>query len=362
MKRDGNRGRNLSFRETDRNPDPITKEPGSHPVGTAVGATAGGAAGAAAGAAIGAASGTAVGGPVGAGVGIVAGAIAGAAGGKSAAETVNPTIREGQTSLWRDYKGYQVVDEQGLRIGHLAGVWEGNEPHRYANPKYLGVRTGWIFGLTHLVPAKGSQVDRKSRSVVLPYSASQVKNAPTSEPGHALGEEIERAVQRHYGSSTSPQRDEIGQAASSEQLGTGEVSIPLAEERVVVGKRAVEAGGIRLQKVVRTEIVHQPIELRREEIIIERVTGSEAKKAAQGTFNEEVIFIPLQEEQAIVGKEAHIREEIRVRKKARTETQELHESVRKEDIELLENQDNATQPRALRPEAATTVQNSPPPA
>jgi len=75
----------------DANPDPITGEPGSHPVGVA----GGGAAGAATGAAIGGV----VGGPIGAAVGGVVGAVAGAAAGKSAAEAVNPTA-EGQ--YWRD--------------------------------------------------------------------------------------------------------------------------------------------------------------------------------------------------------------------------------------------------------------------
>ncbi len=62
--KEANRGTNLRNAERHTNPDPITNEPGAHPIGTGVGAVAGGAAGAAAGAAIG--------GPVGAGIGIVA--------------------------------------------------------------------------------------------------------------------------------------------------------------------------------------------------------------------------------------------------------------------------------------------------
>ena len=61
----------------DANRDPITNEPGAHPVGTGVGAALGGAA---AGAAAGA-----FGGPVGAVVGGVAGAVAGGLAGKAAA-------------------------------------------------------------------------------------------------------------------------------------------------------------------------------------------------------------------------------------------------------------------------------------
>jgi uncharacterized protein YjbJ (UPF0337 family) len=75
----------------DSNPDPITGEKGSHPVGVA----AGGAGGAATGAVIGGA----VGGPVGAAVGAAVGAVAGGLAGKGAAEVVNPTVEE---AYWQE--------------------------------------------------------------------------------------------------------------------------------------------------------------------------------------------------------------------------------------------------------------------
>lgn len=69
----------------DTNPDPITGEPGSHPVGTGLGAAGGGAAGAAIGA---------VGGPVGMAVGAAVGAIVGGLGGKGIAEAIDPTAED----------------------------------------------------------------------------------------------------------------------------------------------------------------------------------------------------------------------------------------------------------------------------
>ena len=83
-------------RDRDMNRDPITKEPGSHPVGTGVGS----AGGAAAGAAIGA-----IGGPIGMLVGGAIGAIAGGAAGHAAGEMVDPT---GEETYWR---GRHKADE-----------------------------------------------------------------------------------------------------------------------------------------------------------------------------------------------------------------------------------------------------------
>lgn len=74
----------------DRNEDPITGAPGSHPLGVGVG-TAGGAA---TGATIGA-----LGGPAGAVVGAVVGGIAGAFAGKGVAEMIDPTEEE---TYWRE--------------------------------------------------------------------------------------------------------------------------------------------------------------------------------------------------------------------------------------------------------------------
>ena len=78
-------------RERDANRDPLTGEPGSHPVGTGVGSAGGAAAGAAVGAV--------VGGPVGALVGGAIGAVAGGEAGHVAGEAIDPTVEE---KYWRE--------------------------------------------------------------------------------------------------------------------------------------------------------------------------------------------------------------------------------------------------------------------
>jgi len=82
--------KSVKGRGTDSNPDPITKAPGSHPVGTGIGASGGGLAGAA--------IGTAVGGPVGGLVGGAIGAVAGGLAGHGVAEQIDPTVED---TYWR---------------------------------------------------------------------------------------------------------------------------------------------------------------------------------------------------------------------------------------------------------------------
>jgi hypothetical protein len=85
---------------TNENRDPISGEPGAHPVGTGVGAVVGGAAAGAAAAS--------VAGPVGTVVGAAVGAVLGGLAGKGIAESVDPTAED---AYWRDnYKTRPYVD------------------------------------------------------------------------------------------------------------------------------------------------------------------------------------------------------------------------------------------------------------
>jgi hypothetical protein len=110
----------------DENPDPITGEPGSHPVGVA----AGGSGGAAAGATVGAA----VGGPVGAAIGGMVGAVAGSAVGKAAAEALNPTLEE---EYWSENYRTRPYFRQGLDYSEYAPAyrygWESAAREHYQN-------------------------------------------------------------------------------------------------------------------------------------------------------------------------------------------------------------------------------------
>jgi hypothetical protein len=72
----------------DTNPDPITGQPGAHPLGTGVGAAGVGS--------VATVVGAAVGGPVGAVVGAVVGSVAGGLVGKGTAESLNPSSEDNQ--------------------------------------------------------------------------------------------------------------------------------------------------------------------------------------------------------------------------------------------------------------------------
>ncbi len=103
------------------NRDPITGEPGSHPLETGAGTAAGAAAGAAVGS---------LGGPVGAVAGAVVGGIGGAAASHAIGETLDPTIED---SYWRasySSRPYYRPGEpyEDYRHAYRMG-WESYESH-----------------------------------------------------------------------------------------------------------------------------------------------------------------------------------------------------------------------------------------
>ncbi len=101
----------MAAEDRDLNRDPITDEPGAHPVGTGVGATGGAVAGAAAGA---------LGGPLGMAVGGVVGAVVGGLAGKAVAESVNPTAEEAH---WRENYEREPYYEKGRSFDDYAPAY-----------------------------------------------------------------------------------------------------------------------------------------------------------------------------------------------------------------------------------------------
>lgn len=124
-----------------------------------------------------------------------------------------------------------------------------------------------------------------------------------------------------------------------------EIQIILHEEQLRVGKREVSAGEVQLRKTVHTEQVNVPVELRREDVTIERVAAGDVRNAdTTEAFKEGIIEVPLTREEAVVSKEAHVTGAVRLHKTAETETQQVSEQVRKEDVEVLRDGETTVKP------------------
>jgi uncharacterized protein (TIGR02271 family) len=196
-----------------------------------------------------------------------------------------------------------------------------------------------LMGKTHLVPLAGAQVDEGNGQLRVPYGEDQIKNAPHVADDADLSEADEDGVYRHYGLRRSEAPSATGLAGGGRTEGqtarTGEdqQNLTLAEEELRVGKRSVEAGRARLRKVVRTERVSEPVELRREQVTVERVPAS-GEQVPPDAFQEQAIEVPLTREEPVVEKETHVTGQVRVDKTVETEQRTVGGEVRREEVEL----------------------------
>ena len=123
---------------------------------------------------------------------------------------------------------------------------------------------------------------------------------------------------------------------SQEATRESTIEVPLSKEEVKVGKRTVGAGEVKLHKTVTTEQVNVPVELKREDVVVERVPAQEIGTGKEA-FQEEVIKVPLSREEPVVEKEVHVTGGVRVRKTEGVDKETIRETVRREEVDVDES-------------------------
>ena len=117
---------------------------------------------------------------------------------------------------------------------------------------------------------------------------------------------------------------------------TGGETVQLAEERLAVGKRAVERGSAHVRTYVQEIPVEERVRLREERISVDRhpvdrvVTGAEA----DNLFQERDIEVTTSSEEAVVEKETVVTEEVVVGKEVSEREEVVSDTVRKTEVEV----------------------------
>ncbi|MDQ1558452.1 MAG: hypothetical protein QOD32_1512 [Pyrinomonadaceae bacterium] len=114
-----------------------------------------------------------------------------------------------------------------------------------------------------------------------------------------------------------------------------EVAVPVVEEKLEVGKREVERGGVRVQTQVTETPVEENVELREEHVNVERrpvdytFHGTESE-----AFQESLVEIREAYEELVVKKKARVVEEVVVNKDVEQRTETVHETLRRTDVNV----------------------------
>lgn len=116
-------------------------------------------------------------------------------------------------------------------------------------------------------------------------------------------------------------------------------TIPVTEEQLIVGKRAVQSGRVRIYGRETEKPVEDSVQLRNEHVTIERRSVDRPIAEADRT-NEAVIEIIEMKEEPMVGKQERVVEEIVVGKTVEEHTETVRDTVRRKDVEV-ETSDDA---------------------
>ena len=110
--------------------------------------------------------------------------------------------------------------------------------------------------------------------------------------------------------------------------------IPLSEETLQVGKREVDRGSTRIRRFVVERPVDEQIRLRNETVSVFRRPVTGAATVGADAFRDHEIVVTETAEEAVVGKTAHVVEEVVVQKGVQERVETVHDTVRREEIEI----------------------------
>ncbi len=127
----------------------------------------------------------------------------------------------------------------------------------------------------------------------------------------------------------------------------GEQVIPIVQEELVVGKREVDRGGVRVRSYVTETPVHEQIRLRNERIEVERRPVDRPLSAGDDAFEERTFDVSAKGEEAVVGKTARVVEEVAVFKTEDEHVENVEDTVRRTDVEV-DRDGVKSEPRDIR--------------
>jgi uncharacterized protein (TIGR02271 family) len=177
-------------------------------------------------------------------------------------------------------------------------------------------------------------------------------STPDGTPGNPPGTMASRAVDKAAGTNISgahPENERARMARTDTDARTSatgaamgatgrEEVIPIAEERLRVGKRQAHGGRVRVRSYVVETPVEEQVRLREERVHVTRhATDRPVGAGDADLFRDRVIEAEESIEEAVVSKEARVTGEVVVNKDATERTETIRDTVRRTEVEVDED-------------------------
>jgi uncharacterized protein (TIGR02271 family) len=178
------------------------------------------------------------------------------------------------------------------------------------------------------------------------YYAEGVRRGGTLITVHARTDDMADCaaqVMKRHGAADIEERAEQWkeQGWSGKLMTEGEQVLPVTEEELVVGKRQVSQGGVRVYSHVTEMPVQETVELREEHVQVERRPVN--RPAADADFQEKSVEVREMAEEPVVSKRSRVTEEVRVGKQTSQREQTVSDKVRKTDVRVEKTGEGAAQ-------------------
>jgi stress response protein YsnF len=183
-----------------------------------------------------------------------------------------------------------------------------------------------LFGSDDEVNSYSQAADRGTLVTVHASSRNEAERAATI---------LDKFGSVEIGDSRHNTRSGAGSASGYTNEQTGDMSIPVIEEDMQVGKRDIETGSTR----IRSRIIERPVEehlrLREEHITVDRhPVNRPASEADLNSFKDTTIEAHEHAEVPIVKKQARVVEEVNIHKEVSEHDETVRGSVRKQDVDV----------------------------
>jgi len=213
-----------------------------------------------------------------------------------------------------------------------------DESHLYAE----GIRRGYAM----LVVRTGAGDQERIISLLESQDAVDVEThaAEWRQSGWSGVHAGQAAWETQLGASAATRSASSGVATGTAGPGQEEV-IPVYEEQLRVGKREVGRGSVRVRSYVVEQPVQEQVHLREERVHVERRPVDRPADMVAGAgepFRERTIEVTATAEEAVVAKEARVKEEIVVGKDTEERTETVSDTVRRTEVEI--DDERATAP------------------
>jgi len=228
--------------------------------------------------------------------------------------------------------GDDVYGSDGDKVGSVAEV----------QSTYLVIEKGFFFPTDYYIPVNaitqagnGQVVLNVSKDVALNSGWETVPDATTM--GVRDTETFSADVIGTADVVDTTRIQGHAQVAGYEATSDDEIVIPLREEELTASVRETEAGAARIEKRVVAEDRVLEVPVTEEQIRVERRVVDRAANATDGdAFEEMVIEVPLTEEQVQLQKQTRVGEEVVVSKEAIQHTEQVRGTVRREEVDVVE--------------------------